>query len=46
MRDQKKKYLVAGLGASGMAAAGLLNAGGEEMMLYDSNGGLDAKALQ
>ncbi len=46
MRDQKKKYLVAGLGASGMAAAGLLNAAGEEMILYDSNGGLDAKALQ
>ncbi len=46
MRDQKKKYLVAGLGASGMAAARLLIEAGEEMILYDSNGELKVSEIR
>ncbi len=46
MKDQKKKYLVAGLGASGMAAAGLLFDAGEEMILYDGNEKLREEKLR
>lgn len=42
----RKKVLVAGSGKSGMAAAGLLLAGGSEVILYDGNEKLDPENLK